>query len=143
AHQNADGTAPAARRSRSGGQSSRQSGETTQIEQDRGKRIVTDAVSETDTLSESVLSKKVAAPHAHDRSSVERIMLHVCLALVPCTVFGIYLFGWPALYLLLTTCAAAVITEALCLKAIGAPLQRLRDSSAMLTGWLLALSLPP
>lgn len=104
---------------------------------------MTDAVSETDTLSESVLSKKVAAPHAHDRSSVERIMLHVCLALVPCTVFGIYLFGWPALYLLLTTCAAAVITEALCLKAIGAPLQRLRDSSAMLTGWLLALSLPP
>ncbi len=90
-----------------------------------------------------LFTEPVAAPHAHDRSSVDRIMLQVCLALVPCTAFGLYLFGWPALYLLITTCAAAVITEALCLRAIGAPLKRLRDSSALLTGWLLALSLPP
>ncbi len=85
----------------------------------------------------------VAAPHAHDRSSVERIMLHVCGALMPCTVFGLYLFGWPAFNLLIITSGAAVATEALCLRAIGAPLTRLRDCSALLTGWLLALSLPP
>ena len=85
----------------------------------------------------------VAAPHAHDRSSVERIMLQVCGALVPCTLFGLYLFGWPAFNLLIVTCAAAVVTEALCLRAIGAPLTRLRDCSALLTGWLLALTLPP
>lgn len=84
-----------------------------------------------------------AAPHAHDRSSIERIMLHVCSALAPCTIFGLYLFGWPAFNLLVITCAAAIGTEALCLKAIGAPLTRLRDCSALLTGWLLALSLPP
>lgn len=89
------------------------------------------------------MSALTSAPHAHDRSSVQRIMLQVCVALLPCTAFGIYLFGWPALLLLILTCGSAVVTEALCLLALGAPLKRLRDSSALLTGWLLALSLPP
>lgn len=84
-----------------------------------------------------------SSPHAHDRSSVSRIMLHVCLALTPCTAFGIYIFGWPALFLWLTTCVAAVATEALCLQAGGQPLRRLLDGSAFLTGWLIALSIPP
>jgi Na+-translocating ferredoxin:NAD+ oxidoreductase subunit D len=70
-------------------------------------------------------------------------MLQVCLAMVPTTAFGIYLFGWPALFLWLLTCASAIATEALCLWAQGKPLNRLQDSSALLTGWLLALSLPP
>lgn len=87
--------------------------------------------------------EQVAAPHAHDRSSVERIMLHVCGALIPCTAFGLYLFGMPAFNLLFITCASAVITEAICLQAINAPLSRLRDCSGLLTGWLLALTLPP
>ena len=46
-----------------------------------------------------------AAPHSHAGSSVERIMLQVCLALLPATVFGLYLFGWPALLLWSVTCA--------------------------------------
>ncbi|TGD75065.1 RnfABCDGE type electron transport complex subunit D [Mangrovimicrobium sediminis] len=84
-----------------------------------------------------------AAPHSHAGSSVDRIMLQVCLALVPATVFGLYLFGWPALLLWVITCASAVATEALCLLLQDKPLSRLRDSSALLTGWLLALTLPP
>ncbi|MFT3931177.1 MAG: RnfABCDGE type electron transport complex subunit D [Spongiibacteraceae bacterium] len=84
-----------------------------------------------------------SAPHAHDRSSVDNIMLNVCGALIPTTAFGFYLFGWPAFNLFFICCASAVATEALCLRAINAPFKRLRDSSALLTGWLLALSLPP
>lgn len=84
-----------------------------------------------------------AAPHAHDRSSVDRIMLQVCFALAPATAFGFYLFGWPALFLFLFTCGGAMATEAACLWAQGQPMSRLKDSSALLTGWLLALSLPP
>lgn len=84
-----------------------------------------------------------AAPHAHDRASVDRIMLQVCFALAPATAFGFYLFGWPAVFLWLFTCAGALITEALCLWGQGQPIARLKDSSALLTGWLLALSLPP
>ncbi len=65
------------------------------------------------------------------------------MALVPATAYGVYLFGWPALLLWLLTCAGALLTEALCLWAQGKPFSRLQDSSALLTGWLLALSLPP
>lgn len=84
-----------------------------------------------------------SGPFAHDRSSVNRIMLQVCLALVPATLFGLWLFGWPALNLLLLTCLGALATEALCLRWLGQPLARLLDGSALLTGMLLALSLPP
>ncbi len=84
-----------------------------------------------------------AAPHTHDRASVERIMLHVCLALLPATFFGFHLFGWPAAILWLLTCAAAVLTELLCLALQGRSLRRAADGSALLTGWLLAMSLPP
>lgn len=84
-----------------------------------------------------------AGPYAHDRSSVNRIMLHVCLALAPSTLFGFYLFGWPAIDLWLVTCGAALLSEAFCLQLLGQPLSRLWDGSALLTGWLLAVSLPP
>lgn len=84
-----------------------------------------------------------AAPHAHDRSSVDRIMLKVCLALSPATAYGLYLFGWPAIILFVVTLLAAVATEALCLRLAGLPLQRLLDGSALLTGWLYAATLPP
>lgn len=83
------------------------------------------------------------APHTHDRAAVDRIMLNVCLALVPATAFGFYLFGWPAAMLWLVTCSAAIITEALCLLLQDKSLHALRDSSALLSGWLLAMTLPP
>ncbi|MFV8818421.1 RnfABCDGE type electron transport complex subunit D [Haliea sp. E17] len=84
-----------------------------------------------------------AAPHTHDRASIERIMLHVCLALVPATLFGFHLFGWPAAILWLVTCGAAVLCEMLCLALQGRSLARAADGSALLTGWLLAMTLPP
>jgi electron transport complex protein RnfD len=68
----------------------------------------------------------------------------VSLALLPATGWGIWTFGWPALWLLLTTIAATVLAESVCLglarKAVRAGLG---DGSAVLTAWLLALSLPP
>lgn len=70
-------------------------------------------------------------------------MLQVCIALIPATTFGVYLFGGPALLLWLITCLSALIAEALCLWVQQKSIKRLQDSSALLTGWLLALSLPP
>ncbi len=84
-----------------------------------------------------------SAPHAHASASVERIMMQVCLALLPATLFGFHLFGWPAVILWALTCAAALLTEAACLALQGRPLRRVADGSALLTGWLLAMSLPP
>ncbi|RLU02046.1 RnfABCDGE type electron transport complex subunit D [Ketobacter sp.] len=84
-----------------------------------------------------------AAPYAHDRSSVDRIMLQVCLALTPATLFGFYLFGLPAILTFVSICLAAIATEAICLLLQGQSISRLRDASALLTGWLLAMSMPP
>ena len=85
----------------------------------------------------------IAAPHAHDHSSVSRIMLHVCWALIPCTLFGLYQFGFPAINLFVLTVASAIGWESLCLYFLKKPQHQLMDGSALLTGWLLALTLPP
>ena len=85
-----------------------------------------------------------ASPHAHAPLSVSRIMLMVWLALLPASAYGVWLFGWPALYLLLISAAAAMGAEALALRIAGKPVMpSLRDGSALLTGWLLAMTLPP
>lgn len=84
-----------------------------------------------------------AAPYAHAGSSTQSIMLQVCLALTPTTAAGFYVFGWPAFYLWLVTCVAALACEALALWLRYGHCRRLADGSALLTGWLIALTLPP
>lgn len=84
------------------------------------------------------------APHAHAPVSVSRVMATVMLALAPATLFGFWLYGWPAIFLWLVTVLTAIITEALMLRMQKKPVgSTLFDGSAALTGWLLALSLPP
>lgn len=86
----------------------------------------------------------VSGPYAHGQAGVARTMVLVMVALLPATSFGVFLYGWPALSLLLTTLAAAIVFEAVCLNLAGKPVGRhLKDGSAVLTGWLLALTLPP
>jgi electron transport complex protein RnfD len=83
-------------------------------------------------------------PYTHSGTSVGRAMGLVTLALVPATLFGLGQFGWPAVFLLLVTLMAALAAEAVSLMIAGKPpLPYLLDGSALLTGWLLALSLPP
>jgi electron transport complex protein RnfD len=85
-----------------------------------------------------------SAPFVHANASVPRTMGLVMLALVPATLFGLYQFGWPAIILFALTIASALAFEALSLAIAGRPLKPfLTDGSAVLTGWLLALSLPP
>ncbi|MFZ5579871.1 MAG: RnfABCDGE type electron transport complex subunit D [Pseudomonadota bacterium] len=83
------------------------------------------------------------APHAHEGSTVARTMQLVMLALTPATLFAFWLNGWPALLLWLVTVASAVLAEFFYLRASARPAgPTLADGSAVLTGWLLALSLP-
>jgi electron transport complex protein RnfD len=85
-----------------------------------------------------------SGPHAHAGSSVPRIMGTVLLALVPATAYDLWLFGWPALFVFLLSIASCLTVEALCLQWAGRPAARtLWDGSAALTGWLMAMSLPP
>jgi electron transport complex protein RnfD len=86
----------------------------------------------------------LSAPFTRSDSHVQTIMATVMLALTPATVFGIFIFGWPALNLFVATCLSAVLFEAVCLKLAGKSASSfVWDGSALLTGWLLALSLPP
>ncbi len=85
-----------------------------------------------------------AAPHAHDSSSVRGIMLTVVVSLLPVTAVGLYLYGWPAANLLAVTVLSGLAFESLALFLRGeAQSIRLMDGSAVVAGWLLALTLPP
>jgi len=83
-------------------------------------------------------------PYAHKKNSVQRTMALVMAALVPATAYNLYLFGWPAINLFVITMVAALVIEALCLLiARKRVVMFLTDGSAILTAWLLAMSLPP
>ncbi|WP_425090865.1 RnfABCDGE type electron transport complex subunit D [Tropicimonas sp. S265A] len=85
-----------------------------------------------------------AAPYTHSMFTVSRTMIAVMTCLFPATAFGIVLFGWPALFLFAVTVVTAVLVEALCLYLTGrAVLHFATDGSAFLTGWLVAMTLPP
>jgi RnfABCDGE-type electron transport complex D subunit len=86
----------------------------------------------------------VAAPHTTTSNSPARIMGLVMLALAPATLYGFWLYGWPSVYLWLFTVGAALLGEAFSLRLQHRPAKPvLLDGSAVLTGWLLAVSLPP
>lgn len=86
----------------------------------------------------------ISGPYTHDKISISRTMIWVMLALTPATAFGIYQFGLPALWLFIITILACVVTEAACLYIAGKPIKPfIADGSAILTGWLLAMTLPP
>lgn len=92
----------------------------------------------------SFLATNQSGPFTHQASSVQKTMFTVLLALVPATAFNLYLFGWPAILLFTITIGSCIIVEAGCLVLAGQPVKTsLGDWSAVLTGWLLAMSLPP
>ena len=85
-----------------------------------------------------------SGPFTHAPNSVPQTMRMVLLALLPALLFNAYLFGLPSIFLLVVTVLACVVIEAGCLTLAGTPVgATLADSSAVLTGVLLAMSLPP
>ncbi|MBK1734983.1 electron transporter RnfD [Halorhodospira abdelmalekii] len=90
------------------------------------------------------MSEPIAAPHTRAPLALPALMQQVLLAAAPATLFGVWLYGWPALNLLLITLATVVAAEALCLRLSGRPVAGgVRDGSALVTGLILAMSLPP
>ncbi len=88
--------------------------------------------------------KPSSGAHVGAKNSVSHIMGQVMLAISPATAFGLLCFGWPALNLFVITVLSAVVFEALCLRLKGRLAKPvIMDGSAVLTGWLLAMTLPP
>lgn len=83
-----------------------------------------------------------SSPHIFSPVSVSSLMLSVVLALIPSTVYGIYLYGISALASVLVSVASAVIGEYLFRKIIKAT-NTITDGSAVVTGLLVALIVPP
>ncbi|HOV38847.1 MAG TPA: RnfABCDGE type electron transport complex subunit D [Spirochaetales bacterium] len=83
-----------------------------------------------------------SSPSIYSGMNVQRLMLYVIISLLPVSGYGIYLYGIPALTTILVSVVSCVGFEVLFRKLIKAP-QNYKDLSAVVTGILLALILPP
>lgn len=82
------------------------------------------------------------SPHVRDKSSTSKIMLDVCIALVPTLAFGVIHFGLNALIVIISSVLSCVISEAVFELIVKKPLT-IGDLSAVVTGLILALNMPP
>jgi electron transport complex protein RnfD len=83
-----------------------------------------------------------ATPHIHTADRVSKTMCKVIIALSPAALIGVYFFGLPALLILLVSIVSAVLFEA-CYQLIAGKPITITDGSAVVTGLLLAMTLPP
>ena len=85
-----------------------------------------------------------SSPFITQPSSVSQIMLRVLLALIPGIALYVWYFGPAILVSIALASVTALATEAVMLTLRQRPLKPfLSDNSALLTAWLLALSIPP
>ena len=85
--------------------------------------------------------KVAAPPHELDSSDTRKIMLDVLIALLPCLVCGVVFFGLYALLLVVICMAACFVSEQIYNLIRKKPLTF--DLSALVTGLILGLNLPP
>lgn len=84
-----------------------------------------------------------SSPHERCGDSVPQIMYWVLGTLMLPAGAAIWFFGIDALRVMTTAVIAALLTEYVFLKVRGKDLRALGDGSAVITGLLLALTLPP
>ena len=82
-----------------------------------------------------------SSPHVRNNSSTRRIMLDVCIALLPACIFGIVNFGMRALAVLVVSVITCVVSEYLFEYFMHRPIT-VGDLSAVVTGLLLGMNMP-
>lgn len=82
-----------------------------------------------------------SAPHIRSGNTTQRTMLDVLIALVPALIAGVVLFGLRALVLTVISAAGCVVAELL-VNLVMRKKPMVGDLSAVVTGVLLAFSLP-
>ena len=82
-----------------------------------------------------------SSPHVRDNSSTRRIMLDVCIALLPACIFGIVNFGMRALAVLVVSVITCVVSEYLFEYFMHRQIT-VGDLSAVVTGLLLGMNMP-
>ncbi|MDR1352558.1 MAG: RnfABCDGE type electron transport complex subunit D [Treponema sp.] len=83
-----------------------------------------------------------SSPHIVSPVNARALMGHVLISLAPASIFGVVIFGIPALANILVAVATAVAAEAL-FRLAAKQDNRMGDLSAIVTGLLLALVIPP
>lgn len=90
----------------------------------------------------SDLLKVSSNPHIRSKDTTSRIMLYVIISLLPAAGFGVYNFGLHALAVIIVTIASTVLAEYIYEKCMKKKIT-VGDLSAVVTGLLLAMNLPP
>lgn len=83
-----------------------------------------------------------SSPHIRSRLTTGRVMSDVALALMPAAIIGTWHFGLHAFLVIAVSVLTAVVSEYLFDLAVKKP-NTIKDGSAVVTGLLLALTLPP
>lgn len=83
------------------------------------------------------------SPHVHGKECTGNLMRDVIIALLPAVAVSIYYFGISAITLLLVGVASCVLVEYLIQRFLVKGKSTIGDCSAVVTGILLALNLPP
>ena len=83
-----------------------------------------------------------SSPHISGNSSTSKSMVYVIIALLPALIAGCYVFGFMQLFVVAVAIIFAVMTEFVIKKA-RKKLATINDLSAVLTGLLLGLIIPP
>ena len=87
--------------------------------------------------------KTYSSPHLPGSNSVNIMMRRVLMALLPGILCFTWLFGWGIVVNILLASLTALVAEAAILALRRRPVTTLLDGSALVTGVLLALALPP
>ncbi|MHB9292818.1 H+/Na+-translocating ferredoxin:NAD+ oxidoreductase subunit D [Hollandina sp. SP2] len=93
------------------------------------------------TENEHVSLILASSPHIVSPVATRQLMANVLIALAPVSIFGVFIFGLPALLTIIVAVAAAVLAEA-CFRSLIKQDIRIKDLSAAVTGLLVALVLP-
>lgn len=83
-----------------------------------------------------------SSPHIRGKESTSSIMYDVAIALLPAALFGVYRFGLYSGVILLISIASAILAEYAWQTLTGQKVT-ISDGSALVTGLLLGMNLPP
>ncbi|MGN0107191.1 MAG: RnfABCDGE type electron transport complex subunit D [Hominilimicola sp.] len=83
-----------------------------------------------------------SSPHLHTSTTITKIMLDVIIALAPAAVLGVFFFGFYAALVIAVAVASATMSEWVFNK-ITKKRNTTGDLSAVVTGLLIALNMPP
>ena len=83
-----------------------------------------------------------SSPHVRSSVTTQNLMLDVVIAMIPAAAFGVFHFGFHALLVMIVTVAACVASEYVYEKFMNKPIT-IADMSAVVTGMILALNMPP